>query len=253
MRWSRLVRRGRKVPKKGRARPRIQLLKRAERSDQALSLADEVDEERKGPALVVGLGNPGIEYQFTPHNAGFLAIDRLAEQRGVAVANRRCRALTATTRIAGREVVLAKPETYMNLSGISVQALVNEFDADATRDLIVIYDEIALPLGAIRIRERGSSGGHNGVKSVSGALGTEEWLRIRIGVAPPGDEAAESARRGRKDYVLTPFRKQQLVILDEVLDRTARAVEMVLVKGAGPAMNEFNRRETGDDEGKIGD
>ena len=202
-----------------------------------------MDQERRGPALVVGLGNPGIEYQFTPHNAGFLAIDRLAEQGGVTVANRRCRALTATTRIAGREVVLAKPETYMNLSGISVQALVKEFDADATRDLIVIYDEIALPLGSLRIRERGSSGGHNGVRSVSGALGSEEWLRIRIGVAPPGDEAAERARRGRKDYVLTPMRKAQLTILDEVLDRTAQAVEMVLAKGPGPAMNEFNRRE----------
>ena len=139
--------------------------------------------------MVVGLGNPGIEYQFTPHNAGFLAIDRLAEQGGVTVNNRRCRALTATTRIAGRDVVLAKPETFMNLSGISVQALVREFDADATRDLIVIYDEIALRLGSLRIRERGSAGGHNGVKSISGALGSEEWLRIRIGVAPPGDEA----------------------------------------------------------------
>jgi PTH1 family peptidyl-tRNA hydrolase len=199
---------------------------------------------------VVGLGNPGIEYQFTPHNAGFLAIDRLAEQGGVAVNNRRCRALTATTRIAGREVVLAKPETYVNLSGISVLALVNEF---ATRDLIVIYDEIALPLGLLRIRERGSAGGHNGVKSVSGALGTEEWLRIRIGVAPPGEEAAESARRGRKDYVLTPMRKAQLAILDEVLDRTARAVETVLAKGPGPAMNEFNRRETGGEEERIGE
>ena len=207
----------------------------------------EKDQERKGPALVVGLGNPGIEYQFTPHNAGFLAIDRLAEQGGVTVANRRCRALTATTRIAGREVVLAKPETYMNLSGISVQAMVREFDVDAMRDLIVIYDEIALPLGALRIRERGSSGGHNGVKSVSGALGSEEWLRIRIGVAPQGDEAGESARRGRKDYVLTPMRKAQLTILDEVLDRTAQAVEMVLAKGPGPAMNEFNRREPGDE------
>jgi peptidyl-tRNA hydrolase, PTH1 family len=203
--------------------------------------------EKQRAALVVGLGNPGIEYQFTPHNVGFLAIDRLAEQGGVVVANRRCRALTATTRIAGREVVLAKPETYMNLSGVSVQALVKEFDANPTRDLIVIYDEIALRLGSLRIRERCSAGGHNGVKSISGALGSEEWLRIRIGVAPPGDEAAENARRGRKDYVLTPMRKAQLAILDEVLDRTARAVEMVLAQGAGPTMNEFNRRETGDE------
>lgn len=192
---------------------------------------------------MVGLGNPGIEYQFTPHNAGFLAIDRLAEQGGVAVTNRRCRALTATTRIAGRDVVLAKPETYMNLSGISVQALVKEFAADPARDLIVIYDEIALSLGYLRIRERGSAGGHNGVKSISGALGTEEWLRIRIGIAPPGEEAGQSARRGVRDYVLTPFRKAQLAILDEVLDRTAQAVEVVLARGAGPAMNEFNRRE----------
>jgi PTH1 family peptidyl-tRNA hydrolase len=207
----------------------------------------EANAKRTGPILVVGLGNPGIEYQFTPHNVGFLAIDRLAEQGGVTVANRRCRALTATTRIAGRDVVLAKPETYMNLSGISVQALVKEFDADAKRDLIVIYDEIALSLGTLRIRERGSSGGHNGVQSVSGALGSEEWLRIRIGVAPQVEDAAEKARRGRKDYVLAPMRKMQLAILDEVLDRTARAVEMVLAKGAGPAMNEFNRRENGDE------
>lgn len=204
------------------------------------------DEEKRGPVLVVGLGNPGIEYQFTPHNAGFLAIDRLAEQSGVAVANRRCRALTATARVAGKDVILAKPETYMNLSGISVQALLREFDADPKRDLIVIYDEVDLPLGKLRIRERGSAGGHNGVRSVSGALGSEEWLRIRIGVAPPEEEAAESARRRRKDYVLTPMRKAQLAVLDEVLDRTARAVETVLTKGAGAAMNEFNRRELDD-------
>src|ERR1700722_10741406 len=203
--------RNQKWPRRARRTLRRRPPKRAPRSNVLSLTADEgalVREEaqvQRGRALVVGLGNPGIEYQFTPHNVGFLAIDRLAEQGGVGVTNRRCRALTASTRIAGREVVLAKPETYMNLSGISVQALVTEFDADATRDLIVIYDEIALPLGAIRIRERGSSGGHNGVKSVSGALGSEEWLRIRIGVAPPGGEAAERARRGRKDYVLTPM------------------------------------------------
>jgi peptidyl-tRNA hydrolase, PTH1 family len=213
-------------------------------------------ENNKGAALVIGLGNPGIEYQFTPHNAGFLAIDRLAEQSGVAVVNRRCRALTATARIAGREVILAKPETYMNLSGLSVRALIEELGAEPStkpggeggRGLIVIYDEIDLALGTLRIRERGSSGGHNGVKSISGALGTEEWLRIRIGVAPPDESAAERARLGRKDYLLTPMRKAQLTILDEVLDRTARAVETVLTKGAGAAMNEFNRRDLGDGE-----
>jgi peptidyl-tRNA hydrolase, PTH1 family len=217
-------------------------------------------ERNRGAQLVVGLGNPGIEYQFTPHNAGFLAIDRLAEQSGVAVVNRRCRALTATARIAAREVILAKPDTYMNLSGLSVRALVEEFSAELGEEiggergpglvvapgLIVIYDEIDLPLGTLRIRERGSSGGHNGAKSISGALGSEEWLRIRIGVAPPDEPAAESARHGRKNYLLTPMRRAQLAVLDEVLDRTARAVEMVLTKGAGAAMNEFNRRDLED-------
>src|SRR6202522_1843377 len=237
-----------KWPRRARRTLRRRPPKRAPRSSVLSLTAGEGAAEQEGKAIVVGLGNPGIEYQFTPHNVGFLAIDRLAEQGGVAVNNRRCRALTATVEIAGRQVVLAKPETYMNLSGISVQALVKEFDADPKRDLIVIYDEIALRLGSLRIRERGSAGGHNGVRSVSGALGSEEWLRIRIGVAPAGDEAAESARRGRKDYVLTPMRKAQLTILDEVLDRTARAVGMVLAQGAGPAMNEFNRREPGDEE-----
>jgi PTH1 family peptidyl-tRNA hydrolase len=104
-------------------------------------------------------------------------------------------------------VILAKPETFMNLSGVSIQALVREYEVDAERDLIVLYDEVALALGTLRIRERGSSGGHNGVKSISGALRSEEWIRIRIGVAPELPAAAESARRQRKEYVLTPFRK----------------------------------------------
>lgn len=199
-----------------------------------------------GAVLVAGLGNPGIEYQFTPHNAGFLAIDRLAQQAGVAVANRRCRALTATVRIAGRDVVLAKPETYMNLSGVAIRALLHELNGElngkGSPNLIVMYDDVDLPLGALRIRERGSAGGHNGVKSISGALGTEEWVRIRIGVAPLTGNAAETARRDRKDYVLTPWRKTQLAVLDEVLDRAAAAVETVLDKGVAAAMNEFNRR-----------
>ena len=195
--------------------------------------------------LVVGLGNPGIEYQFTPHNAGFLAIDRIAGDHGAAVANRRCRALTATVRIASRDVILAKPETFMNLSGESVRALVREYEIDAERDLIVLYDEIALTVGTLRIRERGSSGGHNGVKSISGALRSEEWVRIRIGVAPELPAAAESARRQRKDYVLTPFRKAELGLLDEALDRAAKAVEVILAEGVRAAMNEFNRKDVG--------
>jgi peptidyl-tRNA hydrolase, PTH1 family len=190
----------------------------------------------RGPFLVIGLGNPGIEYQWTPHNAGFLAIDRLAERTGATVNNRRCRALTATTRIRGREVVLAKPGTFMNLSGLSVRALVEEFGA-TQQDVLVLYDELALPLGTLRVRAGGSSGGHNGARSINGALGTEEWARIRIGVGPDGLETA--SRRG-KDYLLTPMRKKELAVLDEVLDRVADAVETVIVSGVSAAMNKWN-------------
>jgi peptidyl-tRNA hydrolase, PTH1 family len=197
--------------------------------------------QQRGPLLVVGLGNPGIEYQFTPHNAGFLAVDRLADDHRVTVANRRCRAMTAKTEIAGREVILAKPETFMNLSGLSVAALVDEFEVDPRRSLVVLYDELALPLGALRIRERGSAGGHNGAKSICGALRTEDWARIRIGVGPDG-EAPSAFRRG-KDYLLTPMCKTDLATMDEVLDRVAKAVEVVVAQGVKAAMNEFNRRE----------
>jgi len=193
--------------------------------------------------LIVGLGNPGIEYQFTPHNAGFLAIDRIAEQCGVTVANRRGRALTAKARLAGHDVLLAKPETFMNLSGLSVAALLRELEIEPARlgeDMIVLYDELAIPLGTIRIRERGSAGGHNGVKSISGVLGTEEWTRVRIGVGKPPLESGREVKAGGKDYLLSPFRKQELMVLDEVLDRVTKAVEVILTRGAGPAMSEFN-------------
>jgi PTH1 family peptidyl-tRNA hydrolase len=192
--------------------------------------------------LIVGLGNPGIEYQFTPHNTGFLAIDRIAEFCNATVTNRRGRALTAKARLAGHEVLLAKPETYMNLSGISVAALVREFEIPIpSSDLIVIYDELDLPLGTIRIRERGSANGHNGVKSISGALGTEEWLRIRIGVGKPPLADGREIKAGGKDFLLSPMRKQELAELDSVLDRVRMAVEAILTKGPGPAMSEFNR------------
>ena len=195
--------------------------------------------------MVVGLGNPGPEYVWTPHNAGFLAIDRLAEQEGVVVANRRCRATTVTCRIGGREVVLAKPETYMNLSGMAVAALVKEFEADPARDLLVIYDELDLVLGTLKIKERGSAAGHNGARSIIGALGSQEWLRLRIGVAPelPLEAKAAGGKRGGRDYLLTPMRKAELTVLDEVLDRVATATRRIIQEGPGPAMNEFNRRE----------
>jgi PTH1 family peptidyl-tRNA hydrolase len=192
--------------------------------------------------LVVGLGNPGLEYLWTPHNAGFMAIDRIAEQEGVMVQNRRCRAVTATCRIAGRETILAKPETFMNLSGLSLAALIREFEVDPTRDLLVIYDELDLMLGTFKIRERGSPAGHNGARSVTSALGSQDWLRLRIGVGPDLPPEASGRRPGR-DYLLSPMRKVDLAKLDEVLDKVATATRRIIQEGPGPAMNEFNRRE----------
>jgi PTH1 family peptidyl-tRNA hydrolase len=200
--------------------------------------------------LIVGLGNPGIEYQFTPHNAGFLAIDRIAEDYGVVVGNRRGKALTAKARLAGEEVLLAKPETFMNLSGLSVAALVKELGIeDIARDVIVLYDELAFPLGQFRIAERGSANGHNGIKSILGALGTEEWIRIRIGVGKPALADGREIKAGGRDYLLTPMRRQELAVMDEVLDRVKIAVETVLTKGVSAAMNEFNRRPEKDSDG----
>ncbi len=191
--------------------------------------------------LIVGLGNPGPEYAFTPHNAGFLAIDRIAAVCDVQVGNRRGRALTAKARLMGHEILLAKPETFMNLSGLSVAALLQELNL-GVEDLIVLYDELAIPLGTLRIRERGSAAGHNGVKSISSVLGTEEWARIRIGIGKPPLESGRAIKSGGKDFLLTPMRKQELAELDEVLDVAVRAVEAVLTKGVSAAMNEFNRK-----------
>ena len=204
---------------------------------------------RRGPFLVVGLGNPGPDYLWTPHNAGFMAIDRIAAQEGVVVQNRRCRAVTATCRLAGREVVLAKPETFMNLGGIAVAALVQEFEADPKRDLLVIYDELDLVLGTFKIKERGSPAGHNGARSVTSALGSQEWLRLRIGVGPnlpPEALAAGAVKRPGRDYLLSPMRKADLAVLDEVLDKVAKATRQIVGQGPGPAMNEFNRKDEKD-------
>jgi peptidyl-tRNA hydrolase, PTH1 family len=223
----------------------------SERPGEQKSLAGGLEVSgRRGPFLVVGLGNPGLEYVWTPHNAGFMAIDRIAVQEGVVVQNRRCRATTATCRIAGREVILAKPETFMNLSGGAVAALIREFEADPAKDLLVIYDELDFPLGTFKIRERGSPAGHNGARSVTSALGSEEWLRLRIGVGqdlPPEAKEAGAKRPGR-DYLLSPMRKADLTVLDEVLDKVAAATRRIIQDGSGPAMNEFNRKDVKDRE-----
>jgi peptidyl-tRNA hydrolase, PTH1 family len=185
--------------------------------------------------LIVGLGNPGIEYQFTPHNLGFMAIDCVANECGVAVKNRHCRALTARAVIQDQQVLLAKPETYMNLSGMVVRELVEKYEADSAKDLIVIYDELDLPFGKIRIRQRGSSAGHNGMESIIGALGSQEFLRIRLGIAPE-----KKVNNGAK-YVLAPFRKSQLSLVDEILGTGTEAVKVILREGPAAAMNRFNR------------
>jgi PTH1 family peptidyl-tRNA hydrolase len=196
--------------------------------------------------LIIGLGNPGIEYQFTPHNAGFLAVDRIAEHCNATIVNRRGRALTAKAKLAGHNILLAKPETFMNLSGLSAAALVRELEipiapGSPSPDVIVIYDELAFPLGRIRIAERGSANGHNGAKSISGALGTEEWLRIRNGVGKPPLADGREVKAGGTDYLLSPMRRQELMVLDEVLDRVRAAVEAILTCGVAAAMNEFNK------------
>ncbi len=186
--------------------------------------------------LIVGLGNPGIEYQFTPHNMGFLAVDRIAEQCGVRVNNRHCRAQTARTRLAGHEVVLAKPETYMNLSGASVAELVREYETQPEQDLVLLYDELDLPFGTLRVRPRGRSAGHNGVESVIAALGTQQITRIRMGVGPDYP-VGDGAR-----YVLSQFKKPQLAVVDQVFDEAAEAVRVILADGVQAAMNRFNRK-----------
>ena len=187
--------------------------------------------------LIVGLGNPGDEYKLTPHNLGFLVVDRIAGKHGVEIRNRQCRALTARIQVGDEPVLLAKPETYMNLSGLSVRELVAEYEAKPEADLIVIQDELDFPLGTLRIHTRRSSAGHNGIESIIGALGTQDFLRIRIGVAP--ERRVEDGER----YLLSPLRKAELAVVDGILDTAAEAVKVILLEGPAAAMNRFNRKE----------
>ena len=186
--------------------------------------------------LIVGLGNPGVEYQFTPHNLGFLTVDRIANEYRFEVRNRQCRALTARAVIGSETVLLAKPETFMNLSGISVRELVTKHEVRLEEDLIVIQDELDFPLGTIRIQRKRSSAGHNGIESIISSLGTNDFLRIRMGVAP--DRKVEDGM----SYLLSPFRKAQLKVVDEMLEVAADAVKVILTDGAAAAMNRFNRK-----------
>jgi PTH1 family peptidyl-tRNA hydrolase len=185
--------------------------------------------------LIVGLGNAGMQYAWTPHNLGFLAVDRIAERAGMRIERPEGRALAGFGKYAGQDVVLAKPQTMMNLSGLAVRDLLERIEG-APEEVIVLYDDVALPWGMLRIRERGTAGGHNGLKSVIGAVGTTEFARVRMGVQPEhpvGDLAA---------YVLHPMGRAELETAADMTEQAADAVELILTQGTTHAMNRFNRR-----------
>ena len=185
--------------------------------------------------LIVGLGNPGPEYQWTPHNLGFLTVDELANRGGIRVERPEAQALVGLGKVAGKEVILAKPQTYMNLSGNSVGRLMDKYEVQP-EELLVMFDERDLPWGMIRIGERGSPGTHNGAKSVISAVGTQEFARLRLGCGPDhavGDLAA---------YVLRPMKKNELEVAGEMVGNAGDAVELMLTQGIAAAMNKYNRR-----------
>ena len=194
--------------------------------------------EDSGAWLVVGLGNPGPEYANTLHNMGFLAIDRLAERNGIRVSRPEAKALVGSGRISGCEAVLAKPQTFMNLSGTSVKPLAEKYGVQPGR-VVLLYDELDLPWTGVRIRPKGSAAGHNGVSSVIRSLGTSDFPRIRLGIHP-----GHPVRNGA-EFVLSPLRKVQMDDLDELLDHAAAAVESMVAEGVEKAMTKFNRRARG--------
>ena len=187
--------------------------------------------------LIVGLGNPGEEYESTPHNLGFLVIDRLAESNAIRVSRKENMAFVGLGAVAGKNVALAKPQTYMNLSGGAVQGLIERYELKADR-LIVVYDELDLPWGSLRIRMKGSAAGHKGVKSVIGSLGTNEFTRVRVGIDPGNPVDGEK-------FVLAKFKRAQKQEVEEVVVRAAEAVESILAEGAAQAMTKYNRRAQG--------
>lgn len=186
--------------------------------------------------LIAGLGNPGYEYQLTPHNLGFMAVDRLAEQCGVQITRPEAQALTAMTRLGETEVVLAKPQTYMNLSGLAVARLLHNYEVPV-EDLIVLVDEANLPFGRLRIRARGSAGGHNGLKSIIGSLQNDNFVRVRMGVQPDHRVDDLTAR------LLGRFRKVELETVADMIDRAAEAVRVIVQESLQQAMNRYNQRK----------
>jgi len=191
--------------------------------------------------LIVGLGNPDPEYHWTPHNLGFMAVDELANRGGIRVERPEAKALVGRGKIAGEEVILAKPQTYMNRSGISVRELLEKHELDV-RDLLVLWDEAQLQLGTIRIHADGSAGSHNGAKSVISSVGTQEFARLRLGCGP--DHPLSS----RKEYVLRPMKKAELEVAAEMIGEAGDAVDMILTQGLDAAMTKYNRRKPADVE-----
>jgi len=185
--------------------------------------------------LIVGLGNPGKDYESTRHNLGFMLIDKLAHDEGINVNRRECSALVGRGEIEGTRTQLVKPQTFMNLSGHAVACLLARIDSDAPIDqLVVISDDLALPLGRIRIRERGSAGGHNGLKSIIASIGTDEFIRLRIGITP------EHPISDAKKFVLDNFSRSERPIVEETIELSAKAIRTIIRDGALKAMSEFN-------------
>jgi len=188
--------------------------------------------------LVAGLGNPGEEYALTPHNLGFLTVDRLAAQHGIRVTRKDSKALIGVGEIDGREVMLAKPQTFMNLSGTSLAPLMEKHGIELGR-LLVVYDELDLPWGTLRIKPKGSAAGHNGMKSAIQSLKTSEIARVRLGIHP-GHQIKDGA-----EFVLAPCKRSQIKELDDFIGLAADAVRSVIAEGVEKSMTKFNRRAPG--------
>ena len=188
--------------------------------------------------LVAGLGNPGEEYALTPHNLGFLTVDRLAERHGIRVTRKDSRSLIGLGEIDGREVMLAKPQTYMNLSGTSLAPLMAKH-AIGLENLIVVYDELDLPWQTLKIKPKGSAAGHNGMKSLISSLNSSEFVRVRLGVHP-GHPISSGV-----EYLLAPMKRSQSKELEEFTGVAADAVHSIIAEGVEKSMTKFNRRAQG--------
>lgn len=187
--------------------------------------------------IIVGLGNPDRQYEGTRHNAGFDVIDRIADKYNIAVDARKHRALIGKGIIEGQKVILAKPQTYMNLSGESIRSLTDYFKIDPEHELLVIYDDINLEPGQLRIREKGSAGGHNGIKNIIACLGTQIFPRIRVGVG------AKPSKYDLADYVLGHFSKAEKELMDDGYDNAVDAAGMIVAGRTGDAMSMYNRKK----------